>query len=108
MESGEMARRLAQLSSADKQRLLTRLLREKALRHAAQCEGAGSTFAGDAALDPEIQPLAPASCPGALKAVLLTGATGFLGAHLLNELYRRTPATIYCLVRSQDSQDAWQ
>lgn len=33
------------------------------------------------------------------KNILLTGATGFLGAHLLNQLIRKTDATVYCLVR---------
>ncbi|MFE2923592.1 non-ribosomal peptide synthetase [Streptomyces goshikiensis] len=42
---------------------------------------------------------------GAPRAVLLTGATGFLGAHLLDGLLRRTPATVHCLVRSQDPQE---
>ena len=32
-------------------------------------------------------------------AILLTGATGFLGAHLLDSLLRTTGARIYCLVR---------
>ncbi len=33
------------------------------------------------------------------KAVLLTGATGFLGAFLLAELLKKTKAQIYCGVR---------
>ncbi|MWV42875.1 amino acid adenylation domain-containing protein [Paenibacillus sp. HJL G12] len=33
------------------------------------------------------------------KNILLTGATGYLGSHLLYELLRRSEATIYCLVR---------
>lgn len=33
------------------------------------------------------------------KAVFLTGATGFFGAYLLNELLRTTDADIYCLIR---------
>ncbi len=33
------------------------------------------------------------------KAVFLTGATGFFGAYLLDELLRTTDAEIYCLVR---------
>lgn len=37
------------------------------------------------------------------KVVLLTGATGFLGAFLLNELLVQTRATVYCLVRATDS-----
>jgi thioester reductase-like protein len=33
--------------------------------------------------------------------VLLTGATGFVGAYLLRELLDETPATVHCLVRKQ-------
>lgn len=33
------------------------------------------------------------------RAILLTGATGFVGAHLLAELLRTTDAALYCLVR---------
>jgi amino acid adenylation domain-containing protein/thioester reductase-like protein/FkbM family methyltransferase len=36
------------------------------------------------------------------KAILLTGATGFVGAFLLAELLQQTQADIYCLVRSAD------
>jgi amino acid adenylation domain-containing protein/thioester reductase-like protein len=38
--------------------------------------------------------------------ILLTGATGFLGAFLLEKLLQKTQATIYCLVRSQDAGTA--
>lgn len=38
--------------------------------------------------------------------VLLTGATGFLGAFLLDELLRQTNATVYCLVRAKDHAHA--
>jgi thioester reductase-like protein len=37
--------------------------------------------------------------PGSLGDVLLTGTTGFLGAHVLKELVESTDNTIYCLVR---------
>ena len=37
---------------------------------------------------------------GSLGDVLLTGATGFLGAHLLRELIDHTDEKVYCLVRS--------
>ncbi len=33
------------------------------------------------------------------RAILLTGATGFVGAHLLAELLRTTDAALYCTVR---------
>lgn len=39
--------------------------------------------------------------------VLLTGATGFVGAFLLRELVRTTGATVHCLVRGQDRQQAF-
>lgn len=35
------------------------------------------------------------------RAVLLTGATGFVGAHVLGELLGRTQADLYCLVRPE-------
>jgi glutamate racemase len=38
--------------------------------------------------------------------VLLTGATGFLGAFLLRELLDRTDATVHCLVRAATAQEA--
>jgi thioester reductase-like protein len=44
--------------------------------------------------------------PGAPQTVLLTGATGFLGAFLLAELQRQTTATIYALVRAANTTDA--
>lgn len=38
--------------------------------------------------------------------VLLTGATGFLGAHVLEQLLKEESGTVYCLVRGQDEADA--
>lgn len=43
-----------------------------------------------------------------IKAILLTGANGFLGAFLLRELLLNTEATVYCLIRAGDIQQAWQ
>ncbi|MDT0446472.1 thioester reductase domain-containing protein [Streptomyces sp. DSM 41886] len=37
--------------------------------------------------------------------VLLTGATGFLGAFVLRDLLRTTSATVHCLVRAADEAD---
>lgn len=34
--------------------------------------------------------------------ILITGATGFLGAHLLNEAFIKESGKIYCLVRSEE------
>ena len=38
--------------------------------------------------------------------VLLTGATGFLGAHLLSDLLAATGARVHCLVRARDEHAA--
>ncbi|MCD6569379.1 MAG: amino acid adenylation domain-containing protein, partial [Deltaproteobacteria bacterium] len=38
------------------------------------------------------------------KNILLTGATGYLGSHLLYELLLRTDARIYCLVRDDNEE----
>lgn len=54
----------------------------------------------DTVLDKAIKPL-PQPVQHYPNALLLTGATGFLGAHLLSALYHTTQATIYCLVRSE-------
>ncbi len=55
----------------------------------------------EAVLDPEIcLGDRPAYSVTQLQSILLTGATGYLGAFLLYELLQRTNAVIYCLVRS--------
>lgn len=40
------------------------------------------------------------------QAVLLTGATGFIGAFLLEELLQKTSTKVYCLVRANSESDA--
>ncbi|SEA06395.1 amino acid adenylation domain-containing protein/thioester reductase domain-containing protein [Pseudobutyrivibrio sp. ACV-2] len=40
--------------------------------------------------------------------VLLTGATGFLGAYLLKSLLEKTDCNIYCLVRAEDAVKAFE
>ncbi|OQP54230.1 hypothetical protein A4H97_22290 [Niastella yeongjuensis] len=44
--------------------------------------------------------------PRGKKTVFLTGATGFLGIHLLHELCNNEAVEIYCLVRGKDHQHA--
>ncbi|KAG4080538.1 hypothetical protein HA402_013996 [Bradysia odoriphaga] len=41
-------------------------------------------------------------------AILLTGATGFVGIHLLQDLLQTTGADIYCLVRAKDEYQAME
>ncbi len=66
-------------------------------------------FVAESQLDPVIRPAPGAAhCSGRPQAVLLTGATGYLGAFLLRELLDRTDARIYCLVRAADTQSALQ
>ena len=66
-------------------------------------------FAAEALLDPTIQPEGMAYDPDRLPtAILLTGATGFLGAFLLYELLQQTQADIYCLVRASSPEAGWQ
>nr|AHA12079.1 polyketide synthase type 1 [Streptomyces sp. CNH287] len=54
-------------------------------------------------LDPDIRPGEPMRGSWrAPEAVLLTGATGFVGAHLLARLLEATDAAVHCLVRCTD------
>ncbi|WP_374974215.1 amino acid adenylation domain-containing protein [Acinetobacter venetianus] len=63
----------------------------------------------DVVLDQNIQPLKTrntfAFTP---RSVLLTGATGFLGMHIIEQLIQLTDATIYCHVRSSSPDVAIQ
>ncbi|GGO95489.1 type I polyketide synthase [Wenjunlia tyrosinilytica] len=60
-------------------------------------------IAGDVTLDPDIRPQGPVR-PGYTEPdhVLLTGATGFVGGYLLDELLASTRATVHLLVRCAD------
>ncbi|MGC4060821.1 MAG: AMP-binding protein [Aquabacterium sp.] len=44
----------------------------------------------------------------AYKAILLTGATGYVGAHVLHELLRQSDVHVYCLVRCKQNMNAEQ
>jgi thioester reductase-like protein len=60
----------------------------------------------EARLDPAITADGVPPAAGPVTDVFLTGATGFLGAHLCAELLRRTTATVRCLVRADDPRGA--
>jgi thioester reductase-like protein len=107
MQAQVLTQRLTQFSVADKQRLLAYLLRDKARPQVTpHASIVAPDWTRDTQLEPHLQPLGMASRPTQPQNVLLTGASGFLGAHLLYELYHRTSATIYCLVRARDSHEA--
>jgi amino acid adenylation domain-containing protein/thioester reductase-like protein len=63
----------------------------------------------EAVLDPAIRlqgiPFKHTTTPAC---ILLTGATGFVGAFLLDRLLQETQADIYCLVRASNSQEGKQ
>ncbi|HEY8978274.1 MAG TPA: thioester reductase domain-containing protein [Streptomyces sp.] len=65
-------------------------------------------FAADIRLDEEITVTDGLVLrkPEEADEILLTGATGFLGAFLLRELLRTTTATVHCLVRADGEADA--
>ena len=64
-------------------------------------------FTAEIVLDDDVRPadevVTVVTDPGD---VLLTGATGFLGAFLLRDLMRTTGARVHCLVRAADEADA--
>ncbi len=109
------------LSADAVQPLTRRLLRDPTLRGFAAAAAAAAAgrlsadgdqvaidFAREVRLDVRIRPAAPASDRGGPgpREVLVTGATGFLGAHLLHELAAGTGARIHCLVRARDDAGA--
>jgi len=67
-------------------------------------------FAAESRLDPAILPPTADFALSAedLRAVLITGASGFLGAYLVDELARQTTAELYCLVRADDADHGRQ
>lgn len=67
----------------------------------------GHSLERDAQLDATIRFDAPLRTDWATpNKILLTGATGFLGAYLVDELLRQSDARLYCLVRAADSAAA--
>ena len=110
--------------SADSVRPLTRcLLRDPTLRgFAAAVEDARAgrlsaegdqpeiDFASEARLGLRVRrdgaPASPRPDWHSPREILLTGSTGFLGAHLLSELLATTNARVWCLVRAKDEAGA--
>ncbi|OLZ66438.1 hypothetical protein AV521_28505 [Streptomyces sp. IMTB 2501] len=60
----------------------------------------------DVVLDPGITFAGPVAVPRRTDSVLLTGATGFVGSHVLSELLERTEGPVLCLVRAATPEAA--
>jgi thioester reductase-like protein len=106
------------LASEEKRSLLVKIIQSRLRKRAPMLsldsngtglEGFSISPAGlksDAALDPSITfDAALAERAAEPSGVLLTGATGFLGAFLLQGLLNRTRASVYCLVRASHVED---
>jgi thioester reductase-like protein len=87
-------------------RQLAEYLRQCAASPSAAVEQRNNAEA-DIHLDPEVTAKGKRfERPDVPRNILLTGATGLLGSHLLVELLRRTQADVYCLVRAGSEADA--
>lgn len=72
-------------------------------------ETGATVLAEDAELGADFRLGAEALAPAdRLSDVLLTGATGFVGVHLLRELLTATQARVWCLVRADNAEAARQ
>jgi thioester reductase-like protein len=99
----DLAKRIAALSP-DKRELLLQRLRHTRTERASPGMSVEALKA-EAALDPAIDPTAAAPAVAEPATILLTGASGFLGAFLLHELLQQTRARIVCLVRAADAEE---
>src|SRR5437667_8731231 len=61
-----------------------------------------SQWATDLLLDPALDPRRAAPPAKRPAAIFLTGATGYLGAYVLQALCARTDVPVHCLVRAAD------
>ncbi|MFP2924910.1 myxochelin non-ribosomal peptide synthetase MxcG [Pyxidicoccus sp. 3LG] len=77
---------------------------------APEAGGLPPAMLADAELPEDVVPARlPTGAPSSrLKQVLLTGATGFVGAHLLDQLLRQTDARVVCPVRARDEAHAME
>ncbi|NJR39854.1 MAG: AMP-binding protein [Leptolyngbyaceae cyanobacterium CSU_1_4] len=88
---------------------LATVISDRQSGHASLPSHAELDLRAEAVLDSTILPEGTLDTPVHAPAhVLLTGATGFLGAFLLHELLEQTQATVYCLVRAATVEAAAQ
>ncbi|MFD5454045.1 thioester reductase domain-containing protein, partial [Streptomyces olivaceus] len=85
---------------------LARFLAQGQQPRASGPAGLPPALLADARLDPDIRPGTRNAPRDAPRRILLTGATGFVGAHLLAQLLSDTGAEIVCTVRAADVPEA--
>ncbi|KTC92609.1 MULTISPECIES: thioester reductase domain-containing protein [Legionella] len=73
----------------------------------AALENRTNEAATDLHLDNCIQPPTDFHYDSAFSNTLVTGATGFLGTFIIQELLEKTNATIYCLVRAESIEEGF-
>ncbi len=105
-----LSERLAKLSPEQRELLRARLQQEGGRRPKDKpFVPKALDLKAEVKLDPEIRPATPVTAllteP---KAIFITGATGYLGAFLLQDLLQETAADIYCLTRAQDEAEGYQ
>ena len=66
------------------------------------CQSHLDEMLADSVLPAEIRPEQEFQRNRNVRSILLTGATGFLGAYLLRGLLRETEAVVYCFLRGHD------
>lgn len=59
----------------------------------------------DELIGSNIDPNKPKMKKEKIKNILLTGATGYMGSHILDNLIKHTKCNIYCLVRAKNNND---
>lgn len=96
----ENTKNISALSTEEKRVLLFQLLQQKATNQ--QSFNPDTEAILDSTIYPATLPIKHGNKP---NSILLTGATGFLGAFLLADLLQQTEANIYCLVRSPNAED---
>jgi amino acid adenylation domain-containing protein/thioester reductase-like protein len=89
------------LSAADFYKYKTIAGLSQKIRGTIQCESEASRL-DIVSIDPGDEASFSRRGPVKLGRVLLTGATGFLGSHILSELLENTDAVVYCIVRAKN------
>ncbi|MCP3144860.1 myxochelin non-ribosomal peptide synthetase MxcG [Pyxidicoccus xibeiensis] len=83
---------------------------EQGSEAAPEAGGLTAAMLADAELPEDVVPQLKAAEPHPvrMRQVVLTGATGFVGAHLLHQLLRQTDARVVCPVRARDEAHAME